>query len=715
MTAATLSSRTASRRARQLAPRYRGDIEGLRAVAVLLVVAFHAGIPFVPGGFVGVDVFFVLSGFLITGLLVDELRRSGTISLLGFYARRVRRLMPLSALVLLVTAAASFVLVPAVDRASVGGDIAGAAVGVANWHFALDSAQYMSDSAKSPVLHYWSLAVEEQFYLVWPLLLLLVIGRTGLALRRWDVAGRRIVVALGAIGIGSFAVSWWVGGDGTFAYYGLHTRAWELAAGAAVALARPHLGRLTRGPAVGMGYLGLALVAGSALVMNESTPFPGTAAAVPVVGTALLLVSGARMYLAAVPRLLRAAPLRFLGRVSYSWYLWHWPCLVLATARWGVPGGIGADGDPVSRLPAGLTVVVVGVSLLLAIASHYAVEQPVRVNGWLKVSRVRTLALGSGLVAACLVGVAAMELNGGGGTQTVATGVGLDLPDQPASAAGAAAGTTAKPQRPMTVSQARSDLPPDPNSCYTGYTLKVAPPAQTCRYGVPEGSRTIALIGDSHAAQWLPAFREAVTEKGWTLYYFAKSECAIADVAVYSSKSKGRYTSCDSWRHSVLQRLDAIPGLDAVYIGRWTTYQSHTLGPAGEKVSGAEQNSLWRAGMARSVRALPHVPRIVVLDDTPGPGFDVPSCLSKQSKSPQKCSFPRAGHTDLDAPLQAAETAASDRVSTLDLTGLVCPQRTCQVVTRSGVVVYRDSHHLTASFSRALGHSVAARLPASLA
>ena len=709
MAATDLSSRTANRRARQLAPRYRGDIEGLRAVAVLLVVAFHAGVPFVPGGFVGVDVFFVLSGFLITGLLVDEVQRSGTISLTAFYARRIRRLMPLSALVLVVTAAASFVLVSVVNRASVGQDIASAALGTANWHFALESTQYMSDTAKSPVLHYWSLAVEEQFYLIWPLLLLLVVGRSGLALRRWDVARRRLIVALTAIGATSFAVSWWVGGDGSFAYFGLHTRAWELAVGAGVALARPLLGRLGRRTAVALGYLGLAMIAASAVLMDSSTPFPGTAAAVPVVGTALLVMSGARMYIAAVPRMLCAAPLGFLGRISYSWYLWHWPCLVLATSRWGVPDGVGADGSTVTRLPWGLTVVVVGVSLLLAVGSHYAVEQPVRGNGWLKVSRVRTMAVGAGLVAACLVAVATLQLPPGERAQTVATGTGLVVAEKSATSAAAA------PRRPMTASQARSDLPPDPNTCYTGYILEQAPSAATCRYGVPAGKRTIALVGDSHAAQWLPAFANAAVRNGWTLYYFAKSECAFADVPVSSSKSAGgRYASCDSWRHSVQERLGALPELDAVYIGRWTNYQSTTLGTDGKELTGAAQQAAWRTGMARTVKALPAVPHVVVLADTPHPGIDVPTCVSEHTKSPQRCAFPRAGHSGTDAPMRSAEKAAGPRVSSLDLTDLVCPGRTCQVVTQDGVVIYRDSHHLTASFSKLLASSVAARLPATL-
>ena len=172
--------------------RFRGDIEGLRAVAVLLVVAFHAGVGVVGGGFVGVDVFFVLSGFLITGLLVDEIARTGSISIADFYARRIRRLLPLSTLVLAATAVATFVLVPPIDRKGVAGDLVGAALWGANWKFAAESTQYMADTDKSPALHYWSLAVEEQFYVVWPLLLLLLVGSTGLALRAWPVAFRRI-------------------------------------------------------------------------------------------------------------------------------------------------------------------------------------------------------------------------------------------------------------------------------------------------------------------------------------------------------------------------------------------------------------------------------------------------------------------------------------------------------------------------------------------
>ena len=384
---------------RQRRDRFRGDIEGLRAVAVVLVVAFHAGVGVVGGGFVGVDVFFVLSGFLITGLLVDEIARTGSISIGDFYARRVRRLLPLSTLVLAATAVATFVLVPPIDREGVAGDIVGAAVWGANWKFAAESTQYMADTDKSPVLHYWSLAVEEQFYVVWPLLLLLLVGSSGLALRAWPVAFRRISLALAVVIGGSLALSWLqTDAAEPFAYFGLHTRAWELGIGAALALLRPMLPLMTRGAAQGAALLGATMVVGAAVAMDESTPFPGTAALVPVLGTALVVAAGARLPDGVVSRTLSRPVPRYVGRISYAWYLWHWPVLVLATARWG-EATTGDDGAAASsHAPATVVVAAVALSFVLAAASHHAVEQPLRRARFLVLSRRRSLAAGGVLV-----------------------------------------------------------------------------------------------------------------------------------------------------------------------------------------------------------------------------------------------------------------------------------------------------------------------------
>ena len=369
---------------RQLRDRFRGDIEGLRAVAVVLVVAFHAGVGLVGGGFVGVDVFFVLSGFLITGLLVDEISRTGTISLGDFYARRVRRLLPLATLVLAATAAATYALIPPIDRKGVAADIVGSALWSANWRFAAESTQYMADTDKSPVLHYWSLAVEEQFYVVWPLLLLLLVGGTGLALRAWPVAFRRIALALGLVIAGSLWLSWTQTDAGsTFAYFGLHTRAWELGVGAALALVRPMLPLLTRRAAEAAALVGVAMVLGSAVLMDESTPFPGTAALVPVLGTALLVAAGARLPDGLVSSSLSRPAARYVGRISYAWYLWHWPVLVLATARWGEVT-MADDGAASTHASWSVVTLAVTLSFVLAALSHHLVEQPLRQAGFLE-------------------------------------------------------------------------------------------------------------------------------------------------------------------------------------------------------------------------------------------------------------------------------------------------------------------------------------------
>ena len=224
---------------------FRPDVEGLRAVAVVLVVAFHAGLTVVPGGYVGVDVFFVISGFLITGLLVDEVRATGSISIADFYARRARRLLPAACLVLVVTVLVTAVVLPALDRPAVAGDVQAAALFVANWRFAALETDYFASGGHSLVVHFWSLSVEEQFYLVWPVLVLLVAGRRRAARRAAPPApratDRRLWATLAPVGLVSLALSAaTTGSAGPWAYFGTHTRAWELAAGAAVALSRPH-------------------------------------------------------------------------------------------------------------------------------------------------------------------------------------------------------------------------------------------------------------------------------------------------------------------------------------------------------------------------------------------------------------------------------------------------------------------------------------------
>ena len=321
----------------------RADIQGLRAVAVGLVVAYHAKVAGIPGGYVGVDVFYVISGFLITGLLLREVDRTGTVRLAAFYARRARRLLPAATVVIIATLAAAFVFLPPLRLAVIGTDAAAAALYVSNLRFAFQATDYLAaDSAQSPFLHFWSLAVEEQFYLVWPGLILLVTRRGS------PSGGRRVLppaLAIAIVFAASLAAAVYLTPRmSNWAFYASPPRAFEFAAGALVALAVPRLARLGRAPATALTMLGVALVALAAVRFDETTAFPGVAALLPVIGATLFIIGGTGAT-GPLERVWAVPVISRLGVLSYSLYLWHWPMLVLPEAvagrsltayeRWG--------------------------------------------------------------------------------------------------------------------------------------------------------------------------------------------------------------------------------------------------------------------------------------------------------------------------------------------------------------------------------------------
>jgi peptidoglycan/LPS O-acetylase OafA/YrhL len=296
--------------------RFRADVEGLRAVAVLAVVVYHAGLSQVGGGFVGVDVFYVLSGFLITGLLWEELQTTGRVRMGAFYGRRARRLLPAAVLVLMVTAAASWVWLSPLQARGATRDAAAAALYVANYRFALQRTDYLADASPSPLQHYWSLGVEEQFYLLWPLLLL-VVFLAGQRLRPRSAAGP--VAALALAGAGSLALSLRLTArSAPWAFFSLPTRAWELAAGGLIALSASTLRRLPGVAAATLGWLGLEAIAWSMTRFTAATPFPGIAALLPVGGTAAVLAAGCAAPRLGPGRVLGWWHLQAAGKLSYS-------------------------------------------------------------------------------------------------------------------------------------------------------------------------------------------------------------------------------------------------------------------------------------------------------------------------------------------------------------------------------------------------------------
>jgi peptidoglycan/LPS O-acetylase OafA/YrhL len=625
--------------------KWRPDIEGLRGIAVLLVVLYHAGVPWLGGGFVGVDVFFVLSGYLITRLLVDELTYTGTVSLRAFYARRIRRLLPAAALVIVATLAVSQLVLSPLRQVDIAGSAMAAAAYAANVVFAVESADYFgADVSTNPLLHMWSLSVEEQFYVVWPVLLLLA----------WRFGGRRgLAGALAIVAVGGFALSaWLVDVAPQWAFYGTHSRAWQFAVGGLAGLII-----LRGGPVVvGVGWVGLAAVLTSGAVLTDIFPFPGAAAVPVTLGTAAALIAAGAAPSSLLGATLSMRPLRELGRLSYSWYLWHWPALVLVEVALG----------PLT-LPAALAVAVA--SLALAAVTYRLVENPVR-HHRLLVSSPR----------AALLLLAALT----GGTALVALG------------SQAAARSSGGPTQALLLAATQDRTVLGRDNCYLDHA-DVTP--RGCWYGSPDGSETAVLIGDSHAAHLFPALELVALNRGWRLQVQVKAGCSIVTLAGAVERDPP-YPECVAFQQALIGELERLRP-DVVLV-------------SGFAASGdfPEHNAI--RGAAASLQLLGDLSgRVVFLRDIPVPPRNLLECLSSAvSRSEGKgCRFDRdeamrAQAWELDAIHQSGVP-----VDVVDLSRLVCPAKRCGAM-QGDLVVYRDADHITASFARTLAPGILEQLQA---
>ncbi|HVO56032.1 MAG TPA: acyltransferase family protein [Solirubrobacterales bacterium] len=657
---------------------FRPDIEGLRAIAIVAVLLCHAGIPAFAGGYVGVDVFFVISGFLITRLLLGELGRHGTISIPRFYARRAKRLLPLSALLLGSVGVLSLILLSPLRAVEVSGDIISSATYTANWHFAAQSVDYFAqDIEPSPVLHLWSLAIEEQFYFVWPALML---GVTWYQRRKGRPVRGILLLALAVVFIASliFGIAY-TDSQPAAAYFSTFGRAWELALGGGLAL----LGgvRLPRGAGVAIGWAGVAAIVYAILAFDANTPFPGVAALVPTLGTAALILAGSSVYRqarAAVATPLSLRPVRYVGRISYSWYLWHWPALVFAAVIWG----------PLSPL-AGCAVVLA--SLLPTVLGHHFIEDPVRRARGLARMPGRALALG----AACMV---------------FAIGVGVALENaQPSFEAapisevrGAAALASQKvPQ------QSASAVRPNPldaradrsQAFYDGCLVGIAGTnSGHCLYGNPHGTRTLILFGDSHALQYFAPLQKLAKKNNWRLIDLTKAECTPGEVEVQSMVEDREYSQCDAWREKELERIEEAGGRATLVMAGDTAYTAY--GPNGEKLSGKANADALEAGYKATLERVQAAGLdAVVIRDTPASVKDIPSCVSEDLNDLEACAFPRPHDWDIEYDVRAAESTPG--VHLIDITAEICPSELCRAVI-GNALVYRDKAHLTATFARTL-------------
>jgi peptidoglycan/LPS O-acetylase OafA/YrhL len=657
---------------------FRPDVEGLRAVAIVAVLVCHAGVPFLAGGYVGVDVFFVISGFLITRLLLGEIERRRTISLRGFYARRAKRLLPLSALLLAVVGVLSLILFSPLRATETSGDIVSSALYVANWHFAAQSVDYFSQGLEpSPVLHLWSLAIEEQFYLVWPGLMLAV---TWWFRRRGRPVRPVLILTVGLIFAASLAAGILLTEQTpAAAYFSTFGRAWELALGAMLAL----LGvvKLPRPAAALIGWLGLAAIVYACIAFTATTPFPGVAALVPTLGTAALILAGSSLYAkrAGAPAwLLSLPPVRHVGRVSYSWYLWHWPFLIFAAALFG----------PLS-VAAGLA--VVAVAWVPSAASHWLIEDPVRRSAALSRLPNRAILLGAACTAvAVFSGVLLTTAQPTFHTAAVSEVKGAAaLPEQPRPQ------QTASAVRPNPL-RARADRS---RVFYDGCLVGIeGTNSNRCLYGDPNGKHTLILFGDSHAMQYFPPLEALAEENDWRLIALTKAECSPGEVKIRSMVADREYSQCDVWRESALQRIEEGGKSATVVMSGDTAYTAY--GEGGEELSGRANAEALQEGYEKTLRRIQaDGQRAIVIRDTPASSSDVPSCVSEDLQHLEACAFKQPREWDREFDERAVFATPGSHL--IDLTAEICPGELCRAVI-GNALVYRDKSHLTATFARTL-------------
>lgn len=635
---------------------YRSHIEGLRAVAILLVVAAHTKVPGLSGGFIGVDVFFVISGYLISGLLVREIELSGSVDFGDFYSRRLRRLLPAWLLVWLVTCVFGMLLVEPARQPDQAAAAAAAALWISNYFFALEELSYFAPLAETNLfLHTWSLGVEEQFYLIWPLLIFVFAARTS--------AGRRpllnlmfVVIALSLPA--SIALSY---AAPNLAFYMMPARAWQFALGALVFLYSERDGSSEQssvlrewGSALGLGAVGVA-----ATLLDGNEHYPGAWALLPSLGTAAALTAASN---SATHRLLSLKVLQWIGRRSYGWYLWHWPVLLLGAT-------VLDTRDAFSRAA------LAGASLLFAAASYRWVEMPLRNSAALASQPKAVVATGLWLAIIAWLGALLWRAD-------------AEVLRERLLQAGIAVGSELAP--------VQNEVEACGEDWYRngGYSF--------CHFGPTNSTRTAILIGDSVAAQWSPALKDIFPKAGWHLFVNSRFSCPMLDEPFFNRTIRRDYAVCAAWRRAALEAIAALRP-EIVFISTIDNYPF--------------TKEQWIQGTRRVLEAIaPHSGRVYLLRSTPILPDKVWACGVPQTRlhdvltASDSCSAPTYSRvSDNVFTWQQAAAADFTNVTLVDLTDLVCPEGQCRV-RRDSRPVFRDPVHLAPDFVRRLVPALTVRL-----
>lgn len=672
--------------------RIRADVQGLRAIAVLAVIADHLfGWP--TGGFVGVDIFFVLSGFLITGILMREFEKSGRISFRAFYARRIRRILPAALLVLVVTVASAAWLLPKGRALETMVDSVWSALFAANWRMAAVGTDYFQKGLPpSPLQHYWSLSVEEQFYFVWPVLMVAILILASRSSTSRNAPRIAVIVVLIVLTFGS--IFWGfveTANNPTVAYFSSFTRVWELGAGAILAIAAPLVLLVPTRLRAAMAWTGLVGIGISVFLLDSSTPFPLPGAILPVFATGLVLAAGIGNPGPGYDRSLWPITNRvmgYIGNISYSLYLWHLPVIVLL----------------VSVFPEGSKkyfFACLALTAILSVASYHLVEDPIRRSNWLRptapeptrVDRRRTrLVAWTAMIAAVAIVTASViavvrpeaELSMPPGVSAQAC-FGAAAMERPAEACDSAAnGNNVWPDV--------NDLENDTGGAFDCWRPK-AGKLHTCTYGdTSPDALHVALVGDSHAAMLMPALLPELDKLDWSLDTYLGYGCQW--------RKQPTESDCGTVMQQTQDLLtDEGDPYDLIITtaARWANAKD--LGPAVKDAS-----AYWAEATKLGTD-------VVAVADNPGVTDEALSCISRVGFDPRTsdCSTPQEVATSVRDPL--VETAQEVRGAHLvDLIDFFCNEGSCPAVI-GNVIVYRDTAgHLTGTYSQTLGPALSSRI-----
>jgi peptidoglycan/LPS O-acetylase OafA/YrhL len=652
------------------------------------------------GGYVGVDVFFVLSGFLITGLLLSGVARRGYVSLSDFYIRRARRILPAAALTLVATDIAAYYLLNFVRAREAVSDSIWASVFAANIDFARHGTDYFSQGQPpSPIQHFWSLAVEEQFYLVWPALLSLALF--GVAFRGpsrrhrptgriTQTALRRLLIVVAVASIASLA--WSIHATRLHpaaTYFSTFARAWELGLGAALAIAAPNLRRLPAALGVAIGWLGLIGIVCAAVIFSDGTQFPGYAALLPTVGAALVIGAGIREQRLRVDvgGILALAPLRYVGDRSYAFYLWHWPVLIIAVQYAG------------HELSVAVKLLLMFGAFMLSILSYGFFENPIRkmkspapVGALLwpasagVVLIVATVTLGSidgktGRLEAAAAAVRPAALEDQSIAASVARANANALPAVVAAVKAARRGAPLPSPLTPPVSKLLDDIYEFPQGCapHEGETS-----SKICRLGSTTSQKTLVVMGDSHMQMWMPTILRMAERDGWVVLPLVKSACTVGSWIRYPKKPE-----CNAWYRWATGRAKALKPDVTLIAGDWAP---DTPVATAVKVIGTLTTTMKKFSKS-----------VIVLSDPPQQKRQPVDCLLARGATMKTCSA-TVTRVQLSGDMQIAAGAKKRHVGFMSTRGWFCARTSttkleflCPLVVNR-TITHRDRDHISRTY-----------------